>query len=726
MSVTLIDLRRRGTAAPDRPDRPDGRILVLDEADTLLKHVDIYQDLAGRATVAGVLCVAVGAAGPEAFVDGVALAVPAPLLPDGEHRSAVLWVGDPRGLCWAPHTAPSYLPDEPALDGLIAALQAQDVFDAVLAAAADMPGAVASPAVRLGYAPARAREIGEAGAAAVRDLREPGDSASRSSASAVRRLDAEHDPTGPLLTPPIAARARDAQRTLDRTDALVRLLGTGWTLLGTDRPTSGAGVAMRAGAQAAAAYRAELGHLLNDMDGHIEEGRPPLADVVARGVAEPQPARGQEIAGGLRRLVAERLGQGVTLPDLAHELQAASAFSAPQGVTALHEKVRRLRVPGGELPPFPRRPLSLWTLPLIALTCLAPVLLAGPGLDGLVLGLLLAAVWTCGGWLLLARRPTPDGERGFGPSAPAAWATYGAAAAAGVAAGYALREGLADPPEMAYPMLLFGVLVVLALAVVVSSWRSAARRWCGALPLAELHTVVTTLDATAAEACVTEWQPMRRRRAIAAVAAAAAGGVDAVRRTLDEAGDDLLPGGGSPPDTAAVPELVAVVRGDLVELCRAALAPVWSAAEAPYGSTDADVVREFRRLLAGYREHVARNGLMSPFTEDADPAPRDALLMRAWTGSSLSRDVLLTRPGDAMTQLCDDSQLGFLSTAAEPALIRFAPWRLVHVLRRDPTDQRIADDPRILWTRGGELVGAVRLTPLRPESIRPGWDGGEL
>jgi hypothetical protein len=730
VSVTLLDLRDRAT---EPPARPDGRILVLDEAEALLKHVEVYQDLISQPTVAGLICVAVGDAGPDALVDGVALAVPAALRPDGERRSAVIWAGDPRGLRWAPHSAPSFAePGEPALDDLIAALLVEEVFDAALVAVAEMPGAVANPGVRLAYGPADPAAISEAATAAARSLSVPGDGVSRSLATAARQLDAEHDPRGPVLAPPIAARARDAQRSLARTTEMVDTLGTGWALFGRERPTATAGAAMRASAVAAEAYRADLDLLLNDMDGHLEEGRPPMAEVVALGVAEPRPARGPEIAAGLRRLVGERLAHGVTLPDLTHELQAASAVSAPQGVSTLHERVRRVSVPAGEPPPFPRWPLSLWTLPLILLTCLATVALAGPGPDGPAMGLLLALVWTVAGWLLLARRPGPHGERGFGSSAVAALTTYGLSALLGVAAGYVLRQVLTEPPEIPYPMALFPVFALLALVVTARGWRAAARRWSHRLPLAELNTAVTTLDETTAQACLTEWQPMRRRRVVAAVAGAAAGGVEMIRQTLDATGDDLLAAprhrsssGADRMPAVALPELFQVVRGDLVDLCRTALHPVWSAAGAAHVSADADVAREFGHLLRNYRAHVVRHGLMSPFSPDADPELRDALMVRAWTGSPPAREALGSRPADRMTQLCDSRQLGFLSTASEPALIRFAPQPLIRVLQRDPTVQRIAEDPQMVWTRSSEFVGAVRLLPLRPESIRYGWDGGE-
>ncbi|WP_328475429.1 hypothetical protein OHA21_19150 [Actinoplanes sp. NBC_00393] len=728
--MTLVVLRDRFT---EPPERPDGRIVVLDRAETLLKHNDVYQDLMGHPTVTGLICVAVGDAGPEAQVDGVVLAAPTSLRPDGERRSAILWAGDPVGLDWAPHSAPSFpQPGGTPFDDLLAALQIPEIFDRVLAAVADLPQAVGSPAARLAFGPPGDAALSDAATAAVRSLVDPGDLASRGLAQAARRLDDDYDPAGAVLEPPISDRARDARRKLARVVAAADTVGACWRLFGADRPTATAGAAMLAATRAAEAYRADVDRLLGDMDRHLEEQRPPLAEVVDLGVAEPRPPRIPRIVAGLRELVGERLADGVTLPDLVHELQAASAFSAPQGVGGLHERMGRVPIPDGTLPAFPRWPLSLWSLPLILLSCLACVLVAGPGPDGPVMGLLLALTWAGTGWLLLARRPGSSGEQGFGPSLPAALLTYGVAGALGVAGGYLLRQLLTEAPVLPYAMVVFGVLILVAVATGWRGWQTAARRWRREMPLAELSATVATLDEGTAQACVTEWQPMRRRRAVSAVADAAAGGVEAIRRSLDEAGETVLPAprhraadGAERIPEVALPELFQVIRGDLADLCRTALGPVWAAAGAPHGSADAEVVREFHGLLSRYREHVGRNGLMSPFGPISGTGTRNALMVRAWDATPAARQALAGRTGDRMTQLCATDQLGFLSTRNEPTLIRFAPRRLAEVLQRDPGDQRIAEDPQILWTEGGEFVGAIRLVPLRPESVRYGWaDGG--
>ena len=728
MTVTLMDLRDQYA---DPPDRLQGGVVVLDDADTLLKHADIYQALISEPMITGVVCVAMGEVSQGSMVDGVVLTLPRQLRPDGEHQSAILWVGDTAGIEWAPQGAPRFADDrhDPLAD-LVAVLQVPDVFNRVLAAVGEMPGAVASPGIRLVLGPADPAALTDAGAAAARSLcGVDGGAASRSLAAAARQLDAEHDPDGPQLSPPVAAAARDAQRRLGHVRDLARALGSGWALFGTSRPTAAIGTQILRAGQTAENYRRGLVELLNRMDGHLEEGHPGVAEVMELGVPEPRAARGREIAAELRRLVDGSLNDGVALPVLAQELRVASAFSGPQGVGRQLEQARRLGIPAVEIPAFPRWPLSLVTLPLIALTCAAMVVLAGPGTDGLAMGALLGAVWSAAGWLLLARRPGRDGERGAGASAGASL-PYWASAAAGAGLGLLVARST-DAARVPYPMPALAALAAFAVAVALLGWRAAARRWSMELPITGLNEAVATLDRITAEACVREWQPMRRRRAVAAMTAAVAGGIDAIRETLAATDGQIFPAPRHRPGdhaermVRAVPqELFDVVRGDLVELCRASLEPVWAAAETARWS-DGDDARQFQYLLDDYRAHVARHGLMSAYTNVGDLAPRDALMARAWASSPAARTTLRLSAQDEMTQLCDSRQLSYLRGAVPPRLIRFAPDRLARVLERSPADRQLGEDSQVMWTPESEYVGAVRLLPLRTESIRYGWDGAE-
>jgi hypothetical protein len=181
-------------------------------------------------------------------------------------------------------------------------------------------------------------------------------------------------------------------------------------------------------------------------------------------------------------------------------------------------------------------------------------------------------------------------------------------------------------------------------------------------------------------------------------------------------------------------DLYVVVHADLTALCEETLRPVWSAAASGRHTDDGDAAVRLKQALDGYTAEVAREGLMGspaatgdPFGHDPsgrDPAggdpsdgapdPRD-VLVRTLAESPAVGETLRIGARDEMTQLCDGHQLSYLSSAAEPSLVRFAPRQLQRVLAGGP---RPPDDRSVVWTRHGEYAGALRLVPLRPESVR--------
>jgi hypothetical protein len=124
------------------------------------------------------------------------------------------------------------------------------------------------------------------------------------------------------------------------------------------------------------------------------------------------------------------------------------------------------------------------------------------------------------------------------------------------------------------------------------------------------------------------------------------------------------------------------------------------------------------RLLTEYGADIRREGLLTASRFSSDRGPRDALMSRVWTESPAALAALRTTAGGDMTQLCRGGQLRYLSTAADPGLVRFAPRRLREVLDREGVHKGLLADPGVVWSDGGELVGALRLLPLRPESVR--------
>jgi hypothetical protein len=723
--IVLLDLRE---SPGDQPVDLAGGVVVLDDAGSLVKHADIYMSLAGEEMVTAIICVAVGESTTDDPLDGAVLAVP-PVL----RYATVLWAGDSRGVDWAPdHSAPRPADGPPnALDGLIAALQVPEVFDRVIALTGDgaLTGFAASPGIRLVSVAAGAAELAETRAAAVRSLCLADQPPSPSLGAAVRQVDAVHDPQGAVLSGPVFTARTDAQRRLNQVTELARLLGTWRAVFGARRPTERLGDQVTSVGQAAERYRSYIVELLDRIDGHLIDGHletnpPPVEEL---GVQQPREARGAEITAGLKHLVDTRLDEGTPPSVLAQELRLAAAASGPQGCSAALDKARKRGPLTLAMPSFRRWPLSLLTLPVVFLSCAVMALLLGPGVPGWLGGGLLAAGWFGAGWLLLSRRPGPQAELGFADAVLPSLLVYAGPGVLGVVAGAVAtrsQPGLVSLSPLTAQILSLAVVLAGA-AVVALSWRSAARQWAAELPVTELAHTLTELTQLAEGAIVGEWQPMRRRRVIAAAASEVAAGLDEVVRALEESGDRLfvaphagLAGASSQLTRPAPPELYGVVRGDLLDLCRSALAPVWPAAGGTRVTASGVFGQRLDRLLGQYGAHVRSHGLMTAPEFSLDPGPRDALTARIWSGSPETLTVLRTGADGDMTQLCRSGQLRYLRTAGEPSLIRFAPSQLRRVFDQDGTYQRLATDPEITWTGGGELVGAVRLLPLRPESVR--------
>ena len=720
MTVTVLDFRAR---AADRSSRVTRRVVVIDDAAALTTHAAAYVDLMSDPLVGSLVCVAVGDVGGANPLDGVALTVPNVL-----RTTTVLWVGDPRGVRWAPPGAPSH-DDRPGdgLEGLIAALRVSDVFDEVTGDELG-PRFVASPAVRLTIGPADPADLAEAGAAAVHALCVAETAASRELVDAVGRIDAEHDPGRPALSGPLAAAGEDARRRLRRVTDLVRELGEygGARMFAgrARRPSALVGTAIVRAGQAAENYRRVLGETLNRMDGHLLGGQPPVEQVMAVGVADPPAARHPEIAAGLHDLVDRRLRGRVALPLLAQELRTAAAFTRPQGVSRLFGRVRGLGGLSLEPPRFRWWPDGLALLPAILLSCAAMVAFTGAGRGGLGYAGGLATLWWAAGWFLLARRPGPDGERGFGRSAGPAAASHLLTGLAGIALGFGLAQSGIDLPQVPQPWALFAGLAVATVLLCALAWTRAVRRWRGRLPLAALQNAVGALDEVADEACRREWLPMRRRRAIAAAADAVAGGLEAMAGTLDSVGGQLFPaittarhradGPAGPLARPGAQDLYAVVHADLAALCEEALRPVWASAAAGRQADDGDSAARLKHALDTYSADVAREGLMASPAATGEPDPREDLA-GVLAQSPAVGETLRIGPRDEMTQLCTGRQLSYLSGATEPSLVRFAPRQLKRVLGGGP---RPPEEGSVVWTEHGEYAGALRLVPLRPESVR--------
>jgi hypothetical protein len=725
-TVAVLDLRE---APEEQPTEFAGGVVVLDNADSLLRHADVFLSLVGEEMVTGVVCVAIGEADPDNALDGVVLAVPPAL-----RYATVLWVGDPRGVDWALGSAHPRLVDaeRDALDDLVAALRVPSVFDRVVTAAEELGGLATNPGVRLVSGGVDPSELAAARATAVRSVCATDRPASQSLAAAVRELDAVDGAEGVVLSRKLAEARTAAVQRLNYVIGLSGALATAKALFGKHRPNAELGSQVRWAGQAAENYRRYLGEALDRVDGHTQAGEPSVEKILELGVPEPKEVRPPEIVDSMREAVDARLRAGVSLFVLARELRTVAATSGPQGCATALAEVRRRGPLTLELPAFRRWPLGLATLPLVALTCL--LLAALPG-TGIVAGGVLAVGWFAAGWLLLARRPGPDGEAGFGDTAVRAVITYGLAGVVGAVAGVVLSGYVPDVvtiPVLTGQLLALGI-VLLAVTVVGASWVAAVRHWRADLRVNAVFGAIAELTRITEDVIVREWRPLWRRRTIAATASAVAVAVEEIAQTLGEAGNQLfvpslsdttMGSFGEPVAVRPVPqELCDVVRGDLVDLCRGALEPAWRTAEAELRAASGVYTQRLDQLLAAYAEQVRDHGLLTapPFNRDA--TARDALTTRIWTEGSSAAKLRAAEDGD-MTQLCRGGQLGYLSTGSPPGLVLFAPQQVRRVLERDATQARLAADPRMTWSHDGELVGALRLVPLRPESVRQVLGGG--
>ncbi|HEX6351854.1 hypothetical protein [Actinophytocola sp.] len=713
--VEVLDLR---VAPGDPPVGRFGRLVVLDDADSLVKHADTYLALVSGEMVSAVVCVAIGEADGDDRFGGAVLAIPHAL-----RYATVLWVGDREGVRWVPdgsHPRPVEA-DEKAgdsLDDLIAALRVPHVFDRVVEMAEGHPGM--SPAVRVAPIAPDPVELVDAGEAAVQALTAPEYGSAVNLGPRVRRLDSSNDHRGNVLAGRIHQTRDKAVRALNRVTELTAVLGTGPALLGRDRPTARLGEEVARAGQLAEEYRECLALLLDRVDGHLRVGTPPVAKVTELGVPTPRAARLGEIVPALREVVTERLARGTSLTTLAEEIRLAAATSEPQGCGTDLAEVRGRGPLSLGMPAFRRWPISRALLPVVAVCCALLTILLGPGSSGWVGGGLLAAGWFASGLLLLARRPGPAAEHGLATAWLPAVGTYGVAAVAGVAGGALAPDVVLSwvaVPELVGGLLAVGVSAVSA-ATVVLSWRAAVRAWSAGLRVADVRTAIEELTRRCEEAVGREWLPVRRHRAIAATAGSIAVAIEELSATLGATGGRVLAGEWpDPPDevTPAVPELLRVVHADLADLCRAALAPAWQAAEGGRRLDRNVLAKHLVRRLGDYGDRVRRHGLLAAGTPG--DRRRDALVARLWADSPLAAVALRTGPGTELVQLCRGDQVRYLSTAVSPGLLRFAPGRLRGVLERSHTDRALASDPGITWSDGGELVGALRLVPLRPESV---------
>jgi hypothetical protein len=750
-TVFVVDLRDGESPLP----HASGGALVIDRAALLVAHADTYESLIRARRVTGLVCLVVGedaAAGPAAV-----LSVPAVL----QYKNAtILWVGDVRGVRWTPafdRVVPVAEEEPETLQQLIDVLLVPEVFDRVRAVGGEVKGPVASPGIVVVPGGVDPVSLAGARAAAVEQLtdvtgpRTPGDDALT---VALRAGGADGVAPAPIDgRSPLGVAAARAQDGLKIVESRARVLGTARALIGRDRPTEQLGTDVMLAGRAAENYRLGLVTLLDRMDGHLLVQDPPPEKIIELGLQPPADARPSETAAGLHEFVRARLGAGHPLPAMAAELRHAATLAVPQGCTGVLERMRSIPPLGLAMPVFRRFPLSLWTLVPAFLTCAVVGYAYGPGWPGRAVALVWALAWVGAGWLLLARRPGPEAEMGLRTAAPVALPVYGVPALLGGGGGLlaALLVPIRLVPDALQPSSLT-VLVLVALSVLLVfvlpplCWWTAVRSWRRRLELEELTASVAALSADADGVIKREWQLVERRRTVAMALEVTAAGLDEAAGGLRSEGDRLfVPQRHRQPEGAVssrgaghavLPELLDVVKGDLSAIALESLDEAWVAIESRRRAAAGVHLQSLDRLLAEYAAQVRDQGLMTPRAGFEDgpgrgPKPigvvaRDQLGRRLWTETPAAQRVLSGTASGTMTQLCDDDQLSFLSTSSPPASLRFAPQQVRRVLELEATHPALLADSGIVWSKGRELIGALRLMPVRLDAVRMVHRGGEV
>jgi hypothetical protein len=529
-------------AEEDQPEARAERFLVLDRADLLLEHQEIYERVLSYGSHGSVrlLCLAFGlpreAAGepggpPPGAMAGAAapagpwmLRRPALLRPP---NVAVVWVGDLRAgrARRLPGTEPldSSGPDGAgALRPLVDLLRGHELFDEVLRAVGAGSDGVVVPALRMleldlgGEAKDRAYRRALIALAGDRDERQA------TADHAASRVQGLPEPLPGLVDPARAASAWGWQLPGGRADQAYRRCDQGlgdaevayfavrrWTgLLGLG-PAGRASAVPDHLAEAAAglkAYRELAVRALWDSDGGpglSPERRERLARL---GIALPAAElSGEQVGDGLWEHLLHLLEGRVALRSAAALLTRLAARLAPggsaAGLAALEERCQAgLEDDISSAAPFSLRgaaPAQLaGAFTAAALAALLPRW-------GLVAGLLVAVVQ--GGLTLLAgvRRPnrTADGERDGGASTGALALTI--AGAAGAAAGALLAATTTVPPWGGLLALAAGL--VLAVGLALRRWTAAVDLWWAHTRAAEARQALLGVESVLAGAVRDKW-----------------------------------------------------------------------------------------------------------------------------------------------------------------------------------------------------------------------------
>ncbi|MCM1974660.1 hypothetical protein [Streptomyces sp. G1] len=761
------------------------RVLVIDSVDTLPAHHAAYERLCSNPLVGNLLCLAVGELpGPDERV----LSVPAQLRPP---VAATLWIGDVRGIGWRPGQAGSLsltdtdiaADDLAGLEPLIELLRVAEVFDEAMATLSDLPGAVASPALRLLVHEVPEQDLIRAQLHALDACVSPPDEL-RSGPAPGGALDVltgdvqpedlsveECLPEGSVLRQAHWRTAEALGRLNDRLDVLA-----GWRgLLRAGDPADDVVQSAREAGYALADYRDAIEQTFEWADGRAgldADGRDHLAQMGVQLPLVPG-TRPEEVGEELRRQVVQRLRRRRPLPEIVSWLRDFAGRAAPTGSAAQLDRLHRI-CPDELLdslsePPPPAIgtdpvPPALWAATAALLAGLSPLGVWGVLVVLVLLGL--GAVRTAG-----APRRIPPATAG---ALAVAWLVGGAA-------GVGLRITAGPPVWTGAPLL---VLALLATALSARSlWVAAVRQWRSDACLAEAAEAVERLGDVLDQGVLQHWLLADARAGASDQAKALAHLVQSVCDTLAEFAEQLGrrarptwdsaqrgsgrtgPSGGRGGSTFAVEyvgqageALRTTLAGDITDLVAEVLAPYWEVVlRDPSSAAALPVVSRTDELMNEYQRQPVQMGTTPPppFASASADRPDPATLV----GVDLRRivDVLLPDSRNEALQLCSPDQLRMLDRAPGAARsFGFVPHAMQGAFWKAVVSSSGADKgtggrgdggseapgsprwaargsspdgagmPEIVWTASGRFAGLLRLVPLSTGAVRPVWPGPDV
>lgn len=345
--TVVIDLR----AGDCDLEQVEGRIVVIDHAETAAENDQLYQALLGSPRVYGLICLAV------ARSMGPVLVRPAPSLAPVE-RAATVWAGHEHGIRWQP-TDPfvsAVTGTEPSnLDCLIDVLGESVVFDGVVRTVSTLPYSTAAVGMALKRTSLHNDELRRVGDEAIAEFTDPDagwDLARELPRSEFRsaikeiKIDAEEDvllPAGEL-----AATHRRAVEAISAAEHELVRLGNFLVPLGRRRIRRHAADLAEQAHSATTNFVEEVTRQLQRIDDNLRGRSCSREQVTQLGVRGPITAYPRQARDDVRGLTEEWLEKYRSIAHIRPDLDTAKIEQAPQGcLDTLQELHPPARYPSG-------------------------------------------------------------------------------------------------------------------------------------------------------------------------------------------------------------------------------------------------------------------------------------------------------------------------------------------------------------------------------------------